>query len=246
MIFRGFQRSVVSLAAMGLFLSTATAADGPVLPAGEPQPVSVLAEEGVGGQLDERSGSLSDVGASNTDVVPSNREPTVQELLQRIEQLESEHDSLEVEHDTLESEHDVFRDRFHESGDLGQMIRRAASAPVLDERSGSLSGVGVSNTDVISTGDDEYGLGYDGGFYFNPDDPEKDPYSMKLNGRMQFRYIGFARSEPTWTNSAGTVLPINNRSDFEIERGRLSFKGFILDPDLQYFINFDFDTDDRD
>ena len=69
---------------------------------------------------------------------------------------------------------------------------------------------------------------------------------MKLNGRMQFRYIGFARSQQTWTDSAGTVLPIDNRSDFEIERGRLSFKGFILDPDLQYFINFDFDTDDRD
>ena len=226
----------------GLVAAQGMAADpveGPVLPAAGPQPVSVLAEEGAAGQLDERSGSLSDVGASNTDTVPNGREPTMQELLDRIQQLESEHDTLEVEYDT-------FRGRFSERGDLGQMIRRSASAPVLDERSGSLSGVGVSNTDVLSTGEDSYGLGYDGGFYFNPDDPEKDPYSMKLNGRMQFRYIGFARSQQTWTDSAGTVLPIDNRSDFEIERGRLSFKGFILDPDLQYFINFDFDTDDRD
>ncbi len=227
---------------LALPLSLAAAAEpteGPVLPAAGPRPVSVLAEEGPAGQLDERSGSLSEVGASNTDTVPAGQEPTMQELLSRIKQLESEHDTLEAEHDT-------FSGRFTETGDLGRMIRRSASAPVLDERSGSLSAVGPSNTDVLSTGEDAYGLGYDGGFYFRPDDPKKDPYSMTMNGRMQFRYVGFSRQRDFWVNSAGDTIPIYNRSDFEIERGRLSFSGFILDPSIEYFINFDFDTDDGD
>ena len=67
-----------------------------------------------------------------------------------------------------------------------------------------------------------------------------------MNGRMQFRYVGFSREREFWVNSAGDTIPVSSRSDFEIERGRFSFEGFMLDEDLQYFINFDFDTDDRD
>lgn len=193
---------------------------------------------------DEREGSLSDVGASNTDVAPGpvapvdttpltipSGQPNVQDLMRRIEQLEGRHQTLNRRLDT---------------GDLGQMIRRAASAPVLDERSGSLSSVGPSNTDVRPSDEDAYGVGYNAGFYIRPDDPEKDPYEIVMNGRMQFRYVGFSRQRDSWVNAAGTTIPIDNRSDFEIERGRLSFKGFMLDEDLRYFINFDFDTDDRD
>ena len=68
---------------LALPLSLAAAAEpmeGPVLPAAGPRPVSVLAEEGPAGQLDERSGSLSEVRANKTDAVPAGQEPTMQEL----------------------------------------------------------------------------------------------------------------------------------------------------------------------
>lgn len=193
---------------------------------------------------DEQEGSLSDVGPSNTDVAPRavapvdtapltipGGQPSVQDLMRRIDQLEGRQQTL---------------NRRLETGDLGQMIRRATANPVPDERSGSLSSVGPSNTDVRPSEDDAYGVGYNAGFYIRPDDPEKDPYEIVMNGRMQFRYVGFSRERESWVNAAGDTIPLYNRSDFEIERGRLSFKGFMLDKDLQYFINFDFDTDGRD
>jgi hypothetical protein len=203
-------------------------------------PVAAQAESVL--QLDDQDGSLSGVGPSNVDdrsgarpSVPARERPleemTMAELVERIEALESRHDTL---HERLDT------------GDLGQIIRRAASAPVLDERPGSLSAVGPSNTDVLPSGEDPYGVGYDGGFFIAPDDPNKDPFELRTNGRMQFRYIGFAREAESWVDSAGKTIPIDNRSDFEIERGRLSFKGFMLDKSLEYYINFDFDTDDFD
>jgi hypothetical protein len=68
---------------LALTLSLAAAAEpteGPLLAATGPRPVSVLAEEGPAGQLDERSGSLSEVRANSTDTVPAGQEPTMQEL----------------------------------------------------------------------------------------------------------------------------------------------------------------------
>ncbi|WP_169980129.1 porin [Tautonia rosea] len=85
---------------------------------------------------------------------------------------------------------------------------------------------------------------YDEGFVLGSDD-EKVPYLLKTNIRMQFRHTGFRRSRLFWIDSAGIVRPIRNRQDFEIERGRLSFEGFFYDPDLQYYLNLDFDTDDQ-
>jgi hypothetical protein len=149
----------------------------------------------------------------------------------------------------LEAEHAVLLDRLDRGvadGTAGRAIRQTRFQPRLDERSGSLSEVGPSNTDLLPSREDDYGVGYDGGFYFRPDDKDEDPYEMQINGRMQFRYIGFSRQREYWINSAGEVIPIDNRSNFEIERGRLSFKGFMLDPKLKYFINLDFDTDDFD
>jgi hypothetical protein len=106
---------------------------------------------------DEQEGSLSDVGPSNTDVAPRpvapvdttpltipGGQPSVQDLMRRIDQLEGRQQTF---------------NRRLETGDLGQMIRRAIANPVLDERSGSLSSVGPSNTDVRPSEDDAYGVG---------------------------------------------------------------------------------------
>jgi len=161
--------------------------------------------------------------------------PSVEELAERLRALEADHALLL---DQL--------DRGVAEGTAGRAIRQTQFQPRLDERSGSLSGVGASNTDLRPSREDEYGVGYDGGFYFRPDDPGRDPYEMIINGRMQFRYVGFAREREFWIDSAGNRLPIENQSYFEIERGRLSFTGFMFDPRFQYFINFDYDTDDAD
>ncbi len=172
---------VAVLVNVGLFGFFVAAESGPVLP--PQQPVSVLSEN-------EEEDSLSDVGASNTAApagkpaeTPLQERPlsdlSSQELIQRIELLEDRHNTM--------------YERLSETGDLGIMIRQSHSRVVLDERSGSLSDVGPSNTDVLPSGEENYGVGYDGGFYFKPDDKDESPFSMTINGRMQARYIGFSR-----------------------------------------------------
>lgn len=71
------------------------------------------------------------------------------------------------------------------------------------------------------------------------------PFEMKINARMQFRYTQFSRNQKSGVFDDGTSYQIRDRSDFEIERGRLSFEGYALDPKLRYYINLDFDTDDN-
>lgn len=91
--------------------------------------------------------------------------------------------------------------------------------------------------------------GYDKGFVIRSKDPEKaaetnEAFEMRITGRLQFRYSLFERVTDEWIDGTGTARPIQNRSDFEIERARLTFSGYALSPDLQYFINLDGDTDD--
>jgi hypothetical protein len=88
-------------------------------------------------------------------------------------------------------------------------------------------------------------VGYDDGFFIRPYDQERNPYELQVNGRMQLRHTGFVRDITQWTDNAGTVRPVNNRNDFEIERGRLEFRTTFLDPKLHSYLNLDFDTDDN-
>ena len=90
----------------------------------------------------------------------------------------------------------------------------------------------------------KYVTTYDKGFVFEPVDPKKTPFELRVNGRMQFRYNGFNRDRHTYPTLAGPV-PVENRNDFEIERGRLEFSGFMFEENLQYYINIDADTDDQ-
>ncbi|GAB4147719.1 MAG: porin [Planctomycetaceae bacterium] len=85
---------------------------------------------------------------------------------------------------------------------------------------------------------------YDGGFSIKPYDKRKTPFGLKINGRMQFRWQGFKRDRKTFTNLSGTTN-VESRNDFEIERGRLEFGGFMYDENLQFYINLDADTDDN-
>lgn len=85
---------------------------------------------------------------------------------------------------------------------------------------------------------------YDGGFVIRPRNEKETPFELQVNGRMQFRHVGFKRDRKTFANRGG-VVDVESRNDFEIERGRLEFRGFFYDPRLEYFINIDADTDDN-
>ncbi len=89
--------------------------------------------------------------------------------------------------------------------------------------------------------------GYEKGLVIRTKDPEtaKTPFEMRINARLQFRYSLFDRTKDEWIDGTGTARPIQNRSDFEVERARLTFSGYALSPKLQYFINLDGDTDDN-
>ena len=87
-------------------------------------------------------------------------------------------------------------------------------------------------------------VSYNKGFQIS-DQSDENSYSMKINGRMQFRYTGFARRNRTYRLDNGASGEQRDLNDFEIERGRLAFEGHILRPELGYYINFDFDTDDN-
>ena len=89
-----------------------------------------------------------------------------------------------------------------------------------------------------------YTATYDGGFRIKPRDKKKNPFDLKINGRLQFRWAAFARDRETFTNRLGTI-DVPDRNDFEIERGRLEFKGNILDEKTKFYFNLDADTDDN-
>ncbi len=88
--------------------------------------------------------------------------------------------------------------------------------------------------------------GYEKGFVIRTKNPEEEDtaFLMRINGRIQFRYTLFERTRDEWIDGTGQARPIRNRSDFEIERARLTFSGYAISPRLQYFINLDGDTDD--
>lgn len=88
-------------------------------------------------------------------------------------------------------------------------------------------------------------VGYDKGFVVKPFNASEYPFSLKFNGRIQFRYHGFARDNETWTDHAGVTRPIRNRSAFDVERARLLLSGTVLDPRLSFFLQMDGDSDGR-
>jgi len=76
---------------------------------------------------------------------------------------------------------------------------------------------------------------YDKGYVLvAPSDRQRTPFSLKLNVTTQVRYTGFARSVESWTDSAGLILPVRNRSFFTLNRNWFSFSGFAFDPRLRF------------
>ena len=92
-------------------------------------------------------------------------------------------------------------------------------------------------------------IDYDKGFILRPYNRDETPFEMKVRVRMQFRYGGFIKNIDEYSNRGDTArggpILIENKNQFEIERGRLIFTGFMFDPKLKYFLNLDADTDEN-
>lgn len=87
-----------------------------------------------------------------------------------------------------------------------------------------------------------HGVTYDEGWVLRPFDPEQTPFELKIGFHNQFRHTGFASDEPSVVNSAGRTVPTPSRSDFSINRGRIIFSGYALDPLLEFYANVDYNT----
>ncbi|MFK7818977.1 MAG: porin [Planctomycetaceae bacterium] len=118
------------------------------------------------------------------------------------------------------------------------------TVPLVGERLQDMSGCADEpNTKPFMR---RWGADYNKGFLISPLDPKRDKFQLKVNGWIQFRHIGFARDEDNWTDNAGVTREIRNRNHFDIERGRLVFSGYAIDPKLTYFLQLDGDSDGRE
>lgn len=90
-----------------------------------------------------------------------------------------------------------------------------------------------------------YFTDYDEGIVFRPFDSKQYPFELKFNGWGQVRYHAFGRDVDSWTDNAGVTRPVRNRDAFDVERARLKFSGYALDPRLSYVVLLDGDTDGR-
>lgn len=83
---------------------------------------------------------------------------------------------------------------------------------------------------------------YDDGWMLAPRDINATPYQMRIGLHNQFRYTNFSADESLFVDAAGNVSDVRERSDFDINRGRLVFDGFAFHKDLGYYVNIDYNT----
>jgi hypothetical protein len=157
-------------------------------------------------------------------------DPEVQEQLDDMQQM------IEDQKRDIQQLRDELRRRAEPTPPLRTNVPTSVRKP---EASGALEPMALS-TDL-----GPFQVGYEKGFVIQPLDPEKTPFKLRITGRMQFRHTFFHREDERYIDNTGDEIRIKKRNDFEIERGRLTFDGFALDPALGYYINLDFDTDDE-
>lgn len=63
--------------------------------------------------------------------------------------------------------------------------------------------------------------------------PEK-PFELRADAWAEARYIDFAESEATWTDSTGATLPVRGIQSIEMTRNIITLSGYAIDPNLQY------------
>jgi hypothetical protein len=132
---------------------------------------------------------------------------------------------------------------------LGEQERLLQRMPIVDQPHPAFESASYRDADFHGGEDCDcpsHFVGYDGGFFIRPYCPDATPFELKVNGRIQFRHTAFDRQAATFFDRAsGMFVPIEERNDFEIERGRIAFGGFVHDPNLQFYLQIDLDTDDN-
>lgn len=111
---------------------------------------------------------------------------------------------------------------------------------VSEQRLGSDCGSGDDTKRVHTL---QYFVHYDKGFRIQSFDPARHPFSLKVNGWIQFRHHAFVRDRSLWVDNVGVSRAVSNRNAFDIERARLVFSGTAVDERLTYFLQLDGDTD---
>ncbi len=101
---------------------------------------------------------------------------------------------------------------------------------------------GSEETDSGDLPEETYLVTYDTGWTLRPLDKNKTPFELTISTHNQFRYTGFDRTVSTFADRGGNATLIQNRNDFDINRGRLVFSGYALDPQLTYYTNIDYNT----
>lgn len=131
-----------------------------------------------------------------------------------------------------ESEIEQLRTKLEQQEARIEQLERLLDKPVASDKSEDNES---SNTTEV---------GYNRGFSISEQQGDES-FALKINGRMQFRYTGFSPKRSTYRFDNGTTGSQTSTNDFEIERGRLEFSGHMVRPELRFYLNLDFDTDDN-
>jgi len=140
-----------------------------------------------------------------------------------------------------------FNERFRElekkySSLADENRRLAQQVESLSAAGGELASEPGTGPLVVGDELSAYNVGYSQGFFIRPRDPDQFPFEIKFNSQDQLRYTGFARDVRTWTDSAGNVFPVSDRSAFELTRGRAIVSGYAFSQRLTYNLTIDYTT----
>jgi len=129
---------------------------------------------------------------------------------------------------------DALRDALRTDPEMRANLREEAELIMLQQLSGIPKPRYIPATDFAGPkGFELYNRGNNQGF----------PASLHLNGFMQVRWFEFARSVTSWTDSTGTLAPVNNINTFEINRFFITTEGYVTDENIPYSISLFGTTD---
>ena len=204
--------------------------------AGQAQGIAEQAKQSIGGQAQQSIGGQAQQGVTEKaqqSIVELNQ----QDFVGQTSPTEIERPKYEIKMPASESQ----------GGSQSKMPSSEMSSSEMKMLDAADCGCIMPEMKMEKKKDDDavdYNLTYKKGFLLAPEDTKKSPFTMRINGRMQFRYAGFSPDADTFATQGGD-LDIESQSGFEIERARLEFRGIFLDENLSYYFNLDADTDDN-
>jgi|GEM_PF-4848849 len=87
-----------------------------------------------------------------------------------------------------------------------------------------------------------HGIVYDNGWTLRPYDRDRTPFELKISFQNESRFTNLGTDQDEVTTFSGVTLSTPDRSTFDINRGRLIFSGYAIDPRCEYYLNIDYNT----